>query len=294
MTQRKFGVGLNADGVAESTIQGRFIGAVTEIPTIPETVTETSGLVLLYMGETTGAYTKGKYYSYDGSQWAEYTSADVEELLEELDKKVDKEEGKGLSSNDYTDAEKTKLEGIEEKAQVNILDGVKVDGEELPITDKKVDIGLTAYAKQKWVEDNYVPNTRTINGKALGEDIALDADDVGALTEEKADELYATIDEIQDKQEDIISVKDVSVSNWKLDPDGTYGEYKYKATIPIPGCTADMIPQVIFAYGEATSGSYLQICESTTDGIYIWSKRNVAITVKTAFAIPQDVEGVTE
>lgn len=33
-----------------------------------------------------------------------------------LDEKVAKEDGKGLSANDYTDAEKTKLEGIEEKA----------------------------------------------------------------------------------------------------------------------------------------------------------------------------------
>jgi len=34
--------------------------------------------------------------------------------------KVDKEVGKGLSTNDYTNAEKTKLAGIEEGAQVNV------------------------------------------------------------------------------------------------------------------------------------------------------------------------------
>lgn len=37
----------------------------------------------------------------------------------DLDEKVDKETGKGLSTNDYTTAEKTKLAGIEEKAEVN-------------------------------------------------------------------------------------------------------------------------------------------------------------------------------
>ena len=293
MTQRKIGVGLNADGVAESTIQGKFIGEVTAIPTIPDTVTEATGIVLLYMGETTEAYTKGKYYSYDGSQWTEYKSADIQEIWEELDKKVDKEEGKGLSSNDFTDAYKEKLDGIEDKAEVNIIETVKVDDVALPVNEsREVNIDLSDYAKQKWVEDNYVPNTRQINGKALGEDIALTAEDVGALTKEQADELYATLDQIEDKQEEIISVRDVPISAWV---EGfAQGEYKYRATVPITGCTSDMIPQVVFGYAEATSGSYLQICESITDGIYIWSKRNIAITVKTAFAIPQDIGSVTQ
>ena len=33
---------------------------------------------------------------------------------------VFKESGKGLSTNDFTDAEQTKLEGIEEGAEVNV------------------------------------------------------------------------------------------------------------------------------------------------------------------------------
>lgn len=37
-----------------------------------------------------------------------------------IENKVDKEEGKGLSSNDYTDKEKSKLANIEEGAQVNV------------------------------------------------------------------------------------------------------------------------------------------------------------------------------
>ena len=39
----------------------------------------------------------------------------------QLEDKVNKEEGKALSSNDYTNAEKEKLAGIEEGAQVNII-----------------------------------------------------------------------------------------------------------------------------------------------------------------------------
>jgi hypothetical protein len=46
-----------------------------------------------------------------------------------LDKKVDKVSGKGLSTNDFTNAEKTKLADIEAGAQVNTITGVKGDAE---------------------------------------------------------------------------------------------------------------------------------------------------------------------
>ena len=48
----------------------------------------------------------------------------------------------GYSSNDYTTAEKEKLAGISEGAQANVLEGVKVDGTDLTITDKKVNVDL--------------------------------------------------------------------------------------------------------------------------------------------------------
>lgn len=48
--------------------------------------------------------------------------------------------------------DKAKLDGIAAGAQVNVLDGVKVDGTELPIADKKVNIDLSAYAKKTEIE----------------------------------------------------------------------------------------------------------------------------------------------
>ena len=61
--------------------------------------------------------------------------------------KVDKVEGKGLSEADYTNTEKTKLQGVAEGAQVNVLEAVKVNGEALEITEKGVNIDLSEYAK---------------------------------------------------------------------------------------------------------------------------------------------------
>ena len=50
--------------------------------------------------------------------------------------KVDKETGKGLSTNDYTTAEKNKLSNIDSGAEVNVIEGVNVNGTAAPITNK--------------------------------------------------------------------------------------------------------------------------------------------------------------
>ena len=69
------------------------------------------------------------------------------EINTNLNNKVDKESGKGLSSNDYTAAEKSKLAGIEASADVNKIESVKLNGSALPIdTQKAVNIDLSGYA----------------------------------------------------------------------------------------------------------------------------------------------------
>lgn len=60
---------------------------------------------------------------------------------------VAKVAGKDLSTNDYTTAEKDKLAGVAEGADVSVITGVQVDGTDLTVTDKKVNIDLSAYAK---------------------------------------------------------------------------------------------------------------------------------------------------
>lgn len=46
-----------------------------------------------------------------------YTASDIDEKLGQIDNKVDKVTGKGLSSNDYTDAAKAKVDAIPENPQ---------------------------------------------------------------------------------------------------------------------------------------------------------------------------------
>lgn len=56
--------------------------------------------------------------------------------------KVDKVDGKILSSNDYTTPEKTKLSGISEGANVNVIESIAVNGTVQTIANKKVDISV--------------------------------------------------------------------------------------------------------------------------------------------------------
>lgn len=72
-----------------------------------------------------------------------------------LDNKVDKVSGKGLSTNDYTTAEKNKLNGIATGAQVNVIETVKVNGTALTPTSKAVNIDLSNYAKKEDIASVY-------------------------------------------------------------------------------------------------------------------------------------------
>ena len=68
-------------------------------------------------------------------------SQDVLVVHQDISGKVDKETGKGLSTNDYTDSEKTKLGGIAAGAQVNVIETIKVNGTALtPDDNKAVDV----------------------------------------------------------------------------------------------------------------------------------------------------------
>lgn len=69
--------------------------------------------------------------------------------------KVDTASGKGLSTNDYTTAEKNKLAGIDTGAQVNVIENVKVNGTALTPSSKAVNIDLSKYALKTDVASVY-------------------------------------------------------------------------------------------------------------------------------------------
>ena len=82
-----------------------------------------------------------KYLDEDGLLYVK------QKLDTEFGKKVDKENGKGLSTNDYTTAEKNKLGAIASGAQVNVIEEVQVNGTALVPSSKSVNVVCGTYSK---------------------------------------------------------------------------------------------------------------------------------------------------
>lgn len=84
------------------------------------------------------------------------------------DKFVAKVSGKGLSSNDFTDAEKAKLNDLQKITVDSSLSTTSTN----PLQNKAINSAL----------GSKVPSTRKVNNKALSADITLSAADVGAVS----------------------------------------------------------------------------------------------------------------
>lgn len=82
---------------------------------------------------------------------------------------VAKETGKGLSSNDFTTAEKTKLTGIETGAQANVIDTVKVNGTTLTVTNKAVDVTVPTATSDLTNDSGFLDSSdfKTINNESI-------------------------------------------------------------------------------------------------------------------------------
>lgn len=149
--------------------------------------------------------------------------------------KVDKVSGKGLSTNDYTTSEKTKLAGIEEGANKTVVDSALSATSTNPVQNKvlneillevsntfdeqqsqidankiTVDSGLSSSStnpvQNKVVNSalsGKVPTSRTVNGKALSSNITLSASDVGADASGTASSAVSTHNSSTTAHEDI-------------------------------------------------------------------------------------------
>ena len=82
---------------------------------------------------------------YAGNSAILYLLTKIKELLAG---KVDTVSGKGLSTNDYTNTEKTKLSNIAAGSQVNVLESVSVNGTAQTITSKGVNITVPTNTNQ--------------------------------------------------------------------------------------------------------------------------------------------------
>lgn len=87
----------------------------------------------------------------------------ITNLISDLESKVDKVEGKGLSTNDFTNTLLDKLNGITAGAQVNTIDEVKINGTLLSVVDKSVNIPGASADNLGVVKGSSADNGVTIN-----------------------------------------------------------------------------------------------------------------------------------
>lgn len=97
-------------------------------------------------------------------------ASDIGTLETTVANKVDKVEGKQLSTEDYTSTEKSKLAGIAEGAQVNVIEAVQVNGSPVSPSGKTVNIpvptGALASKSEVAESDLAAALASKINGKA--------------------------------------------------------------------------------------------------------------------------------
>ena len=79
----------------------------------------------------------------------------ISKIKSALGGKVDVVSGKGLSTNDYTSAEKQKFSGIASGAQVNVIESVKVNGTALTPSSKAVDVTVPTKTSQLTNDSGY-------------------------------------------------------------------------------------------------------------------------------------------
>lgn len=79
----------------------------------------------------------------------------ISKIKTALGGKVDAVSGKGLSTNDYTNAEKQKLSGIASGAQANVIESVKVNGTALTPSSKAVDVTVPTKTSQLTNDSGY-------------------------------------------------------------------------------------------------------------------------------------------
>lgn len=91
----------------------------------------------------------------------------ISKIKTALGGKVDVVSGKGLSTNDYTNAEKSKLSGITSGAQVNVIESVKVNGVALTPSAKSVDVTVPTKVSQL-TNDSGFQNATQVNSTITG------------------------------------------------------------------------------------------------------------------------------
>ena len=160
-----FAIPMGEQGQAEGLIPDAELSANSTKPVQNKVITEAINTLEQNIAEATDALTAAiEKVDSDNTE-------SINALAEEVGTKVDKVTGKGLSTNDYTDAEKQKLSGIAEGANKYVLPvggsalGGVMDGGNMDIDDNGV----------MWIKGNAVGTSKIADAAVTRAKLAQDA-----------------------------------------------------------------------------------------------------------------------
>lgn len=136
-------------------------------------------------GNVNNIYPATKIANVDGLQSALNAKADSTTVTNQLSGKVDKETGKGLSTNDYTTAEKNKLSGIEAEANKTVVDSALSSSSTNPVQNKVVNTALTG--KQDTLSSAQLAAVNSGIDSSKVADIAANKTNISSLTSRMSD-----------------------------------------------------------------------------------------------------------
>lgn len=190
------------------------------------------------------SYVKDAVDDVIGSASEEFNS--LGEIETAVKNKVDKVSGKGLSTNDFTDAYKDKVNSALQSYTE---------------TDPTVPAWAKASSKPSYTasEVGAVPTTRTVNGKALSGNVTLSASDVKALPDTTTIPT-ALAGLTEDSTHRVVTDAEKTTWNAKSNFSGNYNDLTNKPTIPsIDGLATE-------TYVDNAVANKEFILNSTTEG----------------------------
>lgn len=204
-----------------------------------------------------------------------------------LANKVDRVQGKGLSTLDFTVSDKAAITNL--TSSVETLSSSKVDkvnGKGLStndLTDSLLD-------KISLIGDDTLNTTAATIIAAINELVSgkANADIIGTGNlSTTAKTIIPAINELASgRQSRNLYFTNKEASSWTEQSTPTYAGYPYRCAIRLSGVTAAAYAEVIFAPEQALSGNYAPVCQTygmttSSGGVYIYSKVNTTITIPT-------------
>lgn len=224
---------------------------------------------------------------------SKYKGAEVEELLDSIGNKVDKVEGKQLSTEDFTTLLKQKLEGLSNYDDTAIQESVsklRTDLDTLVSGDTTTAIKtfneVIAFLDGLEDTEDLASIIASIERQiAAKQDAITDLEEIRDGASKGATALqHQDISHLATKEESVsLKFTDVIASSWVSD--STYTDYPYRCDLACTGVTANDYADVAFSVEQVESGDYAPICETNNNVVSIWSAVNTIIIVPTIIIV---------